>query len=1016
VLGILVLCVYLNEFGAPAFVQRHVEAWFEQRGWNVQFSRLRLRWYRGLVAENLQVEQARSPAALQFYAEEAECSLRFSALAAGAVEPTAVKLVGGRLVVPMTRTNTPGQQLLLQDIRGEVRIQPNDVWDLFGLEARGLGLRIAISGWLTNASALRAWRPPARPPPGETGAWRERMWDILRQMQFGDSPELMARFNGDLLKTNSFHALMRFKTDRLTSPWAKLSDVIAGAVWMPPDRAGTNFSVDLRLTARQAGGSWGQAGGVDAHAWIELPGAGTWPTNAHVAMRANTARTPWASGEQCQFRAEITPGPSGSTQRLTTVMLASRNLRTEVVEAGMASVEFHATHSPRQLFPADLAVEAEATDTRNRWGTAHRASLTAHGTVPAMSEWRWGDTNAPLPVRWENAPFETSFTLVNAAGSNLTLRSAVIVAGWQAPRLSLQLNGHVNEGLVSVNAAVDAVTRVARFDGTTALDPKGIVTWLPESLQRTLSTYTWKSAPFLQAHGGFTLPAWTDPAPDWAAALDHSLAVEGRFAVGSGTHHGVTFETAESPFAFSNKVWRLFDLQVRRPEGRIYGEYTGDLDSGDFHWRVRGRIDPQGLKPVLTAPSLQQLIDDFQWTEPPFLAGDLRGNWHDPERLQFDARAGLTNFVFRGETVKDCDTGLYFTNSFLSFLSPQLRREGEVGRAEGIGVDFPTDLLYLTNAMGNLDPYALTRAIGSAAARAIEPYQFAAPPLGRAWGRIDLTGKKHRDDIHFVLGGGDFRWQDFHLAGITGRVDWAGQTVALEDVRGAFYGGEIAGQAFFDLAPTNGAQVRFHTFVTNAALPTLMFDLSGKSNQLEGRLTGELEIRNARLGEPFSWEGRGAMHLTNGLLWDIPIFGIFSPVLNSLAPGAGNSRARRANASFIITNSVIYSTDLEIDATAMRMQYDLSVDFDRRIEGRVEAELLRNVPGVGLIISKVLWPVTKLFEYKLSGTLDKPRAVPLLPIPRLILMPFRPIKTLKELVPEEKPAGSEKPGKPATPP
>jgi len=92
------------------------------------------------------------------------------------------------------------------------------------------------------------------------------------------------------------------------------------------------------------------------------------------------------------------------------------------------------------------------------------------------------------------------------------------------------------------------------------------------------------------------------------------------------------------------------------------------------------------------------------------------------------------------------------------------------------------------------------------------------------------------------------------------------------------------------------------------------------------------------------------------------------------------------------------------------------VDFDRRIEGRVEAELLRNVPGVGLIISKVLWPVTKLFEYKLSGTLDKPRAVPLLPIPRLILMPFRPIKTLKELVPEEKPAGSEKPGKPATPP
>jgi hypothetical protein len=133
------------------------------------------------------------------------------------------------------------------------------------------------------------------------------------------------------------------------------------------------------------------------------------------------------------------------------------------------------------------------------------------------------------------------------------------------------------------------------------------------------------------------------------------------------------------------------------------------------------------------------------------------------------------------------------------------------------------------------------------------------------------------------------------------------------------------------------------------------------------------------------------------LIWDIPIFGLFSPILNSVVPGLGNSRAKKASATYILTNSVIFSRDLQIHATAMRMQYDLRIDFDQRIAGRVEAELLRDMPGLGVIISKVLWPVTKLFEYRLSGSLDQPQAEPVFFIPRVLLLPFRPIKTLKEL-------------------
>ncbi|HZO52403.1 MAG TPA: hypothetical protein VFB63_06795, partial [Bryobacteraceae bacterium] len=121
------------------------------------------------------------------------------------------------------------------------------------------------------------------------------------------------------------------------------------------------------------------------------------------------------------------------------------------------------------------------------------------------------------------------------------------------------------------------------------------------------------------------------------------------------------------------------------------------------------------------------------------------------------------------------------------------------------------------------------------------------------------------------------------------------------------------------------------------------------------------------------------------------------PVLNAFAPGLGNSRARDGAASYIITNSVIHTTDLEINATAMRMQFGGTIDFNRNIDGRMEAELLRNIPAIGFLLSKILWPVTKIFEYKITGPLEQPKTEPVYIIPKVILFPFSPIKSIKDL-------------------
>jgi len=96
-------------------------------------------------------------------------------------------------------------------------------------------------------------------------------------------------------------------------------------------------------------------------------------------------------------------------------------------------------------------------------------------------------------------------------------------------------------------------------------------------------------------------------------------------------------------------------------------------------------------------------------------------------------------------------------------------------------------------------------------------------------------------------------------------------------------------------------------------------------------------------------------------------------VLDSIVPGLGSSRASAGACSFVITNAVIRSDDLEIEASTVRLLYRGTVDLDGEVNARVEAELLRDMWVVGPLVRWAFWPVTKTFEYKVTGTLTEPR-------------------------------------------
>jgi hypothetical protein len=81
----------------------------------------------------------------------------------------------------------------------------------------------------------------------------------------------------------------------------------------------------------------------------------------------------------------------------------------------------------------------------------------------------------------------------------------------------------------------------------------------------------------------------------------------------------------------------------------------------------------------------------------------------------------------------------------------------------------------------------------------------------------------------------------------------------------------------------------------------------------------------------------------------------------------------------------------------------------------VEAELFRDTWLIGRVLSLALWPVTKMFEFKVTGALNEPKMEPLYTVPKLIMIPLHPIKTLEELFPPPT-QNTNSPAPPITPP
>ena len=629
------------------------------------------------------------------------------------------------------------------------------------------------------------------------------------------------------------------------------------------------------------------------------------------------------------------------------------------------------------------------------------ATLTAPATAPTNFADAWGF--------WTNLqPFRLAWTLrlgeLHAEGLDA---SAINCAGvWAAPTLAItNLTAQLGDGNLAAAAALNVPSREINFTADSQFDWHAIAGLLPEKTRAQLAEIFWPEPPSLRANGTLRLPAWTNFSKSWRDNPAPAVSVRGELAFTNAVVRGLKLDEVRSHFSYADLLLEVPDLTVAqgRTRLRLSGQESATTDN--FHFLLTGQLDEATVSGLMPSEEAVHGLAVLACHEPLALAVDLSGNWRTLETLCATGRIALTNFSIREQAMDSLAGNFIYTNLAATIFAPELRRLGGAQwvKADTAILDFRQMDIWITNGTSEIEATAVAGAIGPKTAHMLEPYHFLSPPLTRFHGSAPIINVKNEHDLENanltidIIRGVPFRWARLAATDVTGTIHWLKQSLTLTNIVAQLYDGSGTGDGYLDFRPAeHDCDFNFSFVVKNINLHLLAADLSTNKSNLEGQLSGEVTVTNASSADWHSWNGGGRAQVHDGLLWDVPIFAFMSSVLNTVTPGLGNSRAKDADAEFIITNGVIFTDSLLIRSAMMRLQYSGAVDLMQNVNANVTAQLLRNLPVIGSVVSAVLTPVSKIFECHVTGQLGAPVVTPIF-IPKILLVPLHPIRSLEEL-------------------
>lgn len=442
----------------------------------------------------------------------------------------------------------------------------------------------------------------------------------------------------------------------------------------------------------------------------------------------------------------------------------------------------------------------------------------------------------------------------------------------------------------------------------------------------------------------------------------------GTMQTGGLTFRGVDFRSIKFAFEDRGPQVKFNGVEIVTPEGRLDGHGEYHIESSDFAYEFDSTLDPTKLLPLMIN-NVRQIVEPAWFETPPHIVAKVSGDFVDPDAFAYDAQIDAHRCSYRGVGLEDASARLRLRESRLDVQDLRLeRREGDVRGT--LFADFNRHRVTFDLA-AHANPSEVAGLLGEKAARTMAPYRFGPRTAANARGVIDFDRPEGTLWAARVVNEGFSYWK-FTADRAQATLVFTNNTMQINDFDADFYSGKLRGHAVFVFSDTDPSY-NFEFSVERADVHTLLGATEDRESAVTGLLTGQATISGHGI-DMVALGGKGQLSVTDGVLWQAPIFGIFSEVL-------GKTKATRAQASFTIANQAVSTEDMQIAAGAFTAQSRGQLGFDGKLDFRVEAQFLRAWPGIGWISPLI----GKLLEYKVGGTIGDPK--------------YRPVNLPKELLP-----------------
>ena len=197
---------YAYDRGFTRKWRNYVVGEFRQRGIEVKLSRLTLDPFRGIIAKNVQIFDAKDRRRTLAVIDEMRLVINWANLVQGNAFLDALDLTDANLSLPIDPENPRGPKVDINRLSGRLFLPPQQVY-LSRLEADLYGLHLTASGRVINPQKFPRPRPDDPQQPPGLAKFAATLVAELRAVKYaGPPPEISLRFSGDLAEPEQLFA------------------------------------------------------------------------------------------------------------------------------------------------------------------------------------------------------------------------------------------------------------------------------------------------------------------------------------------------------------------------------------------------------------------------------------------------------------------------------------------------------------------------------------------------------------------------------------------------------------------------------------------------------------------------------------------------------------------------------------------------------------------------------------------------------------------------------------------